>query len=180
MRAAGPPRQRAERVQHRAFSPEDAMTIDRKARRALAVLPALLLAACATPPDPDPATAREQVFAAERTFAQSMADRDLAAFARHLAEDSVFFSGATPLRGRAAVVEGWKRFYDGPKAPFSWEPDQVEVLSSGRLAHSSGPVRSPDGKVVARFNSVWRLEAPGVWRVVFDRGEAVCERCEKP
>ena len=154
------------------------MRIDRNARRMLAVLPALLLAACATPPDPG--MAREQVFAAERAFAQSMADRDLAAFARHVAEDSVFFTGPTPLRGRAAVVEGWKRFYDGPKAPFSWEPDQVEVLASGRLAHSSGPVRSPDGKVVARFNSVWRLEAPGVWRVIFDRGESVCEPCGKP
>jgi hypothetical protein len=25
---------------------------------------------------------------------------------------------------------------------------------------------------------VWRQDAPGVWRVVFDRGEAVCD-CEK-
>jgi hypothetical protein len=44
------------------------------------------------------------------------------------------------------------------------------VLDSGTLALSSGPVRSPDGKVFARFNSIWRLEAPGVWRVVFDKG----------
>jgi ketosteroid isomerase-like protein len=31
-------------------------------------------------------------------------------------------------------------------------------------------VRDPDGKVIGRFNSVWRQEAPGVWRVVFDKG----------
>ena len=26
------------------------------------------------------------------------------------------------------------------------------------------------GKIVARFNSIWRLEAPNRWRVVFDKG----------
>ena len=37
----------------------------------------------------------------------------------------------------------------------------------------SGPwrrVRDPDGKVIGRFNSIWRQEAPGRWRVVFDKG----------
>ena len=140
---------------------------------------AAVLAGCATPPPPDLAALREQVFAAERAFARTMADRDHAAFGRHVAEDTIFYAGATPLRGRAAVMEGWKRFYEPPKAPFSWEPDQVEVLASGELAHSSGPVRNPEGKVVARFNSVWRQESPGVWRVVFDRGEPVCEPCAK-
>ena len=140
---------------------------------------AAALAGCATPPPPDLAALREQVFAAERAFARTMADRDHAAFGRHVAEDTIFYAGATPLRGRAAVMEGWKRFYESPKAPFSWEPDQVEVLASGELAHSSGPVRNPEGKVVARFNSVWRQESPGVWRVVFDRGEPVCEPCAK-
>jgi ketosteroid isomerase-like protein len=141
---------------------------------------ALAITGCATPTAaPDRAALREQVFAAERSFARTMADRDHAAFGRHVAEDTVFFTGPTPLRGRAAVMAGWKRFYEQPKAPFSWEPDEVEVLASGDLAHSSGPVRNPEGKVVSRFNSVWRLEAPGVWRVVFDRGEPVCEACAK-
>lgn len=143
---------------------------------ACAALATLLGACAATPSTPDPAAARAQVFAAERAFARTMADRDLAAFARFIAEDSVFFSGPEPLRGREAVVAGWKRFYAAPAAPFSWEPDQVEVLDSGLLAHSSGPVRDPQGKIVSRFNSVWRQEAPGVWRVVFDRGEPVCEK----
>jgi len=140
---------------------------------------AAALAGCATPPPPDLAALREQVFAAERAFARTMAERDHAAFGRHVAEDTIFYAGATPLRGRAAVMEGWKRFYEQPNAPFSWEPDQVEVLASGELAHSSGPVRNPEGKVVARFNSVWRQESLGVWRVVFDRGEPVCEPCAK-
>ena len=61
-------------------------------------------------------------------------------------------------------------FHDEAEAPFSWEPEVVEVLPSGTLAHSSGPVKDPQGTVVATFNSVWRLEADGRWRVVFDKG----------
>lgn len=118
----------------------------------------------------DAGSPRHQVFAAERAFAKSMADRDLVAFASHVAEDAVFFTSTAPLRGKSEVVAGWARFFSGPDAPFSWEPDAVEVLSSGTLALSTGLVRAPDGAVVGRFNSIWRRESPTVWRVVFDKG----------
>jgi ketosteroid isomerase-like protein len=117
-----------------------------------------------------PQNAQAEVFAAERAFAQSMADRDFVAFGRHVAPDTVFFGRAQVHRGRDAVLAAWKPFFDGPAAPFSWEPDQVEVLSSGQLALSSGPVRDPQGQVVARFNSIWMRAADGRWRVVFDKG----------
>ncbi len=110
-----------------------------------------------------------QVEAAERAFARTMADRDIEAFADLVAEDAVFF-GAAPLQGREAVVEGWAVYFQGQEAPFSWEPEEVVVLASGTLAHSSGPVRNPAGEQVGTFNSVWRLEADGRWRVIFDKG----------
>jgi ketosteroid isomerase-like protein len=116
------------------------------------------------------ADARSEVFAAERAFARSMAERDFAAFGRHVAEDSVFFDGREVLRGRAAVLTGWKSLFDGPQAPFSWDPDQVEVLDSGRLALSTGPVRNARGEVIARFNSIWMRMPDGRWQVVFDKG----------
>jgi ketosteroid isomerase-like protein len=114
--------------------------------------------------------ASAQVWAAERAFARSMAERDFAAFGRLVADDSVFFAGRQALRGKAAVLAGWKAFFDGAAAPFSWEPDQVEVLASGDLALSSGPVRNPKGEVVARFNSIWKRQPDGRWLVVFDKG----------
>lgn len=117
-----------------------------------------------------PVTPQQQVFATERAFARTMADRDAVAFAGYLAEEAIFMSGTTVLRGKAQVAAGWARYFEGPAAPFSWDPDQVEVLDSGTLALSTGLVRDPDGNVVARFNTIWRLEAPGVWRVVFDKG----------
>lgn len=117
-----------------------------------------------------PTSLLEQVFAAERAFADSLAARNLQAFASFVSEEAIFFSGPVPLRGRQEVMEGWKAFFEGDIAPFSWEPDQVEVLQSGELALSTGIVRDPAGVVVSRFNTIWRLEDDGAWRVIFDKG----------
>ena len=118
-----------------------------------------------------PADARSQVMETERAFAKTMADRNLAAFTNFIADDAVFFSGPEPRRGKTQVVEWWSRFFAaGTPAPFSWEPDQVEVLASGTLALSTGPVRDSQGRVTGRFNSIWRREPNGAWRIVFDKG----------
>ena len=116
-----------------------------------------------------------EVRAAERAFAKTMADRDLAAFGRYIADEGVFFGRKGPTRGRAAVVADWKRFFEGPDAPFSWEPETIEVLPSGKLALSSGPVKDPKGTLIGTFSTIWRLEPDGKWRVVFDKGCPVCE-----
>ena len=117
----------------------------------------------------------QQVRDAENAFAATMAARDHKAFATFIAEDAVFF-GQQALRGKAAVVEGWKGLYEKPEAPFSWRSEDVQVLDSGQLAHSSGPVFNPKGERVATFNSIWRRESDGRWKVVFDKGCDVC-RC---
>jgi len=115
-----------------------------------------------------------QVRAAETAFAKTMADRDVEAFASFLAADAIFLDGGQTLRGREAVKAAWSAYYTGPTAPFSWEPAVVEVLASGTLAHSSGPVLLPDGREVATFNSIWQRQANGSWKVVFDKG---CNKC---
>ena len=117
--------------------------------------------------------ARQEVINAERAFAKSMADRDLNAFASWLSEEAIFFTTLTPLRGKEAIVAYWSRYFTSVEAPFSWDPEIVEVLSSGTLALSSGPVRNPAGTIVSIFNSIWRLEGPSRWRVVFDKGGPV-------
>ncbi len=138
--------------------------------RAFAALVVAAVSVSATSQTPVLETARGEVFAAERAFARSMAERDLAAFARHVADDTVFFGGGAVQRGKPAVLAAWKAFFDGSAAPFSWEPDQVEVLASGLLALSTGPVRNPQGQIVARFNSIWQRQTDGRWLVIFDKG----------
>jgi ketosteroid isomerase-like protein len=134
----------------------------------------LSLAGGAVAAEPAPDLLRQQVEDTERAFAQTMADRDFDAFASFLSEEAVFFSGNTPLRGKQAVRDAWQPYFEGPEAPFSWAPELVVVLDSGGLALSSGPVRNPEGARVATFNSIWRLEPSGAWRIVFDKGSRDC------
>jgi len=112
--------------------------------------------------------------AAETAFAKSMADRDPAAFKSFLSEEAIF-SGGGVHRGREAVASAWAGFFKGEKPPFSWKPEFVAVLDSGDLGTTQGPVFDPDGQRVGTFNSVWRREADGKWRIIFDRG---CPSCE--
>jgi ketosteroid isomerase-like protein len=143
----------------------------------------LLLAGCATTPATHPhraantslasASATEQVVAAERALAKSMVDRNFKAFTALVSSEAIFFNGNMVLRGASEVAATWQPYFKGPRAPFAWQPDHVEVLPSGQLALSTGPVYM-GGQVVGRFNSIWRLEAGNNWRIVFDKGEAVC------
>jgi ketosteroid isomerase-like protein len=128
---------------------------------------------------PGNAELAEQLRQTESAFAKTMADRDHAAFTSFLADETVFM-GRTTLRGRAAVAAAWKRYYDGARAPFSWKPERVEVLDSGRLGMTSGPVYDENGQRTGTFNSVWRRERDGRWRIVFDIGCPPCEATPSP
>jgi ketosteroid isomerase-like protein len=144
----------------------------------------LLIAAVAGAQAPAPASGQDaaalpplakQVWDTETAFAKTMADRDHAGFASFLAGESVFMGQTRTFRGKAQVADGWRRYYEGKDAPFSWRPDRVEVLDSGTLASSSGPVFDPTGTRVGTFNSIWRLEADGRWRIIFDSGCPPCD-----
>src|SRR5438445_5682893 len=123
--------------------------------RAAAIV--IMITGCATnsmptqPADgPDIVVLKRQVADTERAFARTMASRDHQAFASFLSQEAVFFSGPKPLRGAQQVAEWWKRYYEGPDAPFSWQPEDVEVLDSGTLAISSGP--RPQGSPHRHFH----------------------------
>ncbi len=139
---------------------------------ALLLVPSLLPAETSGEP-------QAQVRDRERAFAKTMADRDHAAFVSFVSPEAIFWGRDRILRGRKEIAEGWKRFYEGPQAPFSWEPESVEVLDSGTIALSSGPVRDPRGNRVGTFNSVWRRGEDGRGTVVLDKGCPPCE-CPKP
>ncbi|WP_321393759.1 hypothetical protein [Emcibacter sp.] len=62
------------------------------------------------------------------------------------------------------------------KNKVSREPETVLILESGHLALSTGPVRTPDGRHVANYSSVWRKNADGQWKIVFDKGYPECPK----
>ena len=125
------------------------------------------------------AGAVDQVRAAETAFARSMADRNAGAFASLIADEAVFFGSKTVQHGKPEVVAAWKRFFDGPAAPFSWAPAEVEVLASGTLGMTSGPVYDPDGQRIGTFNSIWQKQKDGSWKVIFDKGCPPCDCAAK-
>lgn len=106
----------------------------------------------------------------ENAFAKTMADRDFDAFQSFVDPDTVFWSDGKPLRGAIAVANAWKPLYESGNAPFSWKSETVLVNPDGRIAFSTGPVMNTDGKVYAYFNSVWRKNDAGEWKIIFDKG----------
>jgi ketosteroid isomerase-like protein len=140
---------------------------------------ASLVLCCVVVPDAQ-TRATEQVWIAEVAFAKSMADRDPAAFASLIGDEAVFFGSQSVMRGKPAVVAGWKRYFEGASAPFSWKPTEVEVLASGTLGMTSGPVFDPQGRRIGTFNSIWQRQSDGSWKVIFDKGCPPCECSAKP
>ena len=113
---------------------------------------------------------KQQVAATERAFAATMRERDFEKFQTYIAEDAIFFTEAGPVHGRAAVLAEWKKYFATPTAPFSWEPEEVEVVGAGNLAISTGPVKNAKGELSLRFSSIWRLDPDGMWRNLIDHG----------
>jgi ketosteroid isomerase-like protein len=140
--------------------------------RVIALAASLALTGCAS--IPAGSLAAREVEATELAFARTMASRDFAAFAGFIADDAIFHASDGPLRGKAAVLAHWQRYFAAPAAPFSWRPGRVEVLAEDGLAMSRGPVFDPAGRCVAGFTSIWRRRDDGHWQIIFDKGEDEC------
>ncbi len=118
----------------------------------------------------------EDVRCREIAFSQSVEAQDLAMFESFIDDDARFVGNAVS-KGPAAIVDAWSVFFTGKSPQIKWRPQFVEVLEDGKLALTRGPYRmvttDEDGKKTSQwgtFNSVWRLQADGEWRVVFDAG----------
>lgn len=126
----------------------------------------------------------EQVRQSELAFAATVAARDTMRFAAMIAEDAVFVGGGGATRGRDAIVQAWSRFFEPTAPEFVWRPEIVELSADGTLGFTRGPwtMKGKDAQgepidLAGIFNSVWRRQADGGWRVVFDAGCSPCPAC---
>lgn len=104
----------------------------------------------------------------ETAFAQTMADRDLEAFASFLEEGAVFSSPQGTSKGKDAILEEWSRYFEEDTAPFSWRPERVFVSPDGTLGGTTGPVMDAAGNVGGQFVSTWRRQPDGRWKIILD------------
>ena len=117
----------------------------------------------------------------EIAFSLSVENKDIDAFRSFLDGDARFVGHAV-TSGPEAITNAWSVFFadDGPA--IKWRPQFVEVLQDATLALTRGPYRmiskDPEGKLVENwgtFNSIWRKNPDGEWRVVFDAGNSAAE-----
>ena len=114
-------------------------------------------------------------------FSQAAEAGDAERFASFI-DDDARFVGNSVLHGPAAVAEAWAVFFEDEGPSIKWRPQFVEVLEDGNLALTRGPFRvvgqDEAGDTVERwgtFNSVWRRQEDGTWKVVFDAGSPASE-----
>ena len=118
----------------------------------------------------------EEVRCREIGFSKSVESQNAEKFVSFIDADARFV-GNSAMRGTAAIAEAWGIFFTDNGTSIKWRPRFVEVLEDGKLALTRGPFRmittNEEGVETEHwgtFNSVWRLNADGVWRVVFDAG----------
>jgi ketosteroid isomerase-like protein len=133
----------------------------------------LPLAAAAAPPlRVDLQAALDAMVAAENAFSSTSVEKGVTpAFLAFLADDAVLM--------RPLPVNG-KKFLEGQPSPpvtLIWRPVHAEIAASGDMGYSTGPYevrprdpRQPTGH--GHFVSVWKKQADGAWKVVFDMGNA--------
>jgi ketosteroid isomerase-like protein len=121
---------------------------------------------------------------ADEAFCQAVTDRRLDRFLAFVADDATF-SGGTPqqLRGRDAVARAWAPYFAEGGPTLVWKPLSAKVLVGGDLGYTLGAYTrhaiGADGKPVTgrgNYLTVWKKQADGSWKVVFDTGSAEPER----
>ena len=122
-----------------------------------------------------------EVRCAEIGFAKALKARDRERV-RAVLDPETRFVGTGVARGPDEVLESWAPFFEAGGPELVWRPQIVEVVDDGRLALSRGPYRiratAEDGSATeawGTFNSVWRRNEDGRWRVVFDAGSQPIE-----
>jgi len=141
----------------------------------ITVLTAALLSAYLVAQADDPAA---EVRCAEIAFSLALEHKDIEAFAAMIDDDARFIGNLfTPRRGRDEIIEGWAGFFTDDAARMLWRPQIIEVLQEGDLAMSRGPYRmrgtlqsGDEFESWGIFNSIWRRNQDGEWRIVFDAG----------
>jgi ketosteroid isomerase-like protein len=132
-------------------------------------------------PGPDLKAAGDAIVKSDAAFAQSVAEKNREKFLSFIADSTTFNGGSqNELHGRDAVMKAWNDFFlpDGPT--LSWTPMKGEVVGAGDLGYTTGRSlfrqKGPDGKVTERrgqYVTVWRKQADGSWKVVFDTGSTL-------
>ena len=115
---------------------------------------------------------KQEILQTEKEFAQMVREKGMhEAFVTYAAEDAVLMRNNELVVGKERIDQ----MYHGQNATgLSWEPDFVDVAASGELGYTYGyytytftdSIGTHDN--VGVFHTVWKKQANGEWRFVWD------------
>jgi ketosteroid isomerase-like protein len=122
------------------------------------------------------------IMKADADFNQAVADRDLKRFLSFVGEPATF-NGGTPgeIHGRDAIAKEWASYFQPNGPRLTWKPTKAEILGHEDLGYTVGSweLRPPAGGQAAaigvtrgNYLTVWKKQADGAWRIVFDTGSS--------
>lgn len=117
---------------------------------------------------------KQEILEAERAFAKSAKENGVqAAFLEFAADSAALKRGGKVIVGHQAIMNEYADFPS--TTTLTWEPDFIDVSSSGDLAYTYGKFQFTDidstGATVQRngyFHTVWKRQADGTWKYVYD------------
>ncbi len=120
---------------------------------------------------------KNEILETEKQFATLVAEKGVEeAFLSYAAEDAVLLRENKLIKGKTEIKELFKSKRDNAnKVSLTWEPDFVDVSSSGDLAYTYGKytysVEEENGEINSStgvFHTVWKRQEDGCWRFVWD------------
>jgi ketosteroid isomerase-like protein len=119
---------------------------------------------------------KSELMQVDRDFSALSVERGMrAAFGAYMADDVVIYSaGQMPVLGREKALP---LYPEGTDVVLKWEPFFADVAQSGDLGYTLGSYTltgtAEDGSPsVSRghYVSIWKRQADGTWKFVFDTG----------
>ena len=116
-----------------------------------------------------------EIMAVERQFAEMAEKRSIKdAFLFYAAEGAVLMRNNKVIKGKTNI----RKYFDSVKLnniKLKWEPDFVDLSSSGDLAYTYGKytfsAKDQSGKEINSegiFHTVWKKQLDGSWKYVWD------------
>ena len=117
----------------------------------------------------------KEIFETEKAFAALAKGKGLkVAFTTFASDDAVLMRGNELIRGKKEI-EAYFENQTLKNVQLDWAPDFISVAASGELGYTYGQYQFEgtdiDGKTLNAtgiFHTVWRKEASGEWRFVWD------------
>lgn len=146
----------------------------------IAILVLLLSASGVARAEPAAADERQPLLQADRDFDQATAEKGIEGWVAYFAENgSMLPEKGAPISGHEAIRQAMGPAFANPDFSLRWQPTRAEILIPGMLGYTVGrferKTKNPEGKTVrvrGTYFSVWKKQADGSWKIVFDTGSA--------